>query len=161
MKKYTDLIQNAQVSVVEDLQIAYQQSSPIHTTTLSPTDKLQAWLAASGGVSLATFEAIRRLTPFTDAEWAGFFEISTKSLHRYRQDAAHVFKLSHSEVILQIAECCTMGLRVFGSAEAFERWLHAPTAALAGKKPFELLGSVYGHELLLDELHRIDQGLFA
>jgi putative toxin-antitoxin system antitoxin component (TIGR02293 family) len=123
--------------------------------------KFAHWEAIQNGVGHAAFESIRKLSPFSDADWARFLDISTKSLLRYRQDSSHRFKPGQSETILEVAELCTVGIRVFGTSEAFNHWLGTPNGALAGKYPHELVGSSYGQQLLLDELIRIDQGIFA
>lgn len=151
---------------VNDMEVAYgaagtaKQLLP-NAFLVEQSQKFAFWEAIQTGVSQQAFERIREVSPFTDTDWARFLDISTKSLLRYRQDANHRFKPGHSETILEVAELCTVGVRVFGSPEAYEHWLGTPNAALAGQKPQALVGSSYGQQLLLDELIRIDQGIFA
>ncbi len=152
-------------AVVNEMEVAYGarsvQKAAQSAYFIDQSQKFAFWEAIQIGVSQPAFERIREVSPFTDTDWARFLDISTKSLLRYRQDAKHRFKPGHSETILEVAELCTVGVRVFGSPEAYERWLSTPNAALAGHKPQALVGSSYGQQLLLDELIRIDQGIFA
>ncbi|MDP2187508.1 MAG: DUF2384 domain-containing protein [Sphingobacteriaceae bacterium] len=153
-------------NLVNDMEVAYgaartAKQVPPGAYLVEHSQKFAFWEAIQTGVSQSAFERIRKVSPFTDADWARFLDISTKSLLRYRQDTNHRFKPGHSETILEVAELCTVGVRVFGSPEAYERWLVTPNAALAGHKPQALVGSSYGQQLLLDELIRIDQGIFA
>lgn len=149
-------------NVVREFHAVYEYpSSKQRSASKGLAQKFAHWEAIQNGVGHTAFESIRDLSPFTDADWARFLDISTKSLLRYRQDPSHRFKPGQSETILEVAELCTVGIRVFGSSEAFNHWLGTPNGALAGKKPQELVGSSYGQQLLLDELIRIDQGIFA
>jgi uncharacterized protein (DUF2384 family) len=54
-----------------------------------------------------------------------------------------------------------LGLEVFDTPEEFQAWLNAASPALGGKMPLELLKDSYGQELVIQELHRIDQGIFV
>ena len=66
-----------------------------------------------------------------------------------------------SEHVIQIAEVYTRGNQVFNNNDAFESWMNASSKALANKKPKELLSSRYGVQLVLDELGRIEHGIFS
>jgi putative toxin-antitoxin system antitoxin component (TIGR02293 family) len=113
------------------------------------------------GIPLSLFDSIQESAPFTDQDWSTFLDISLKSLQRYRQDRKHVFKASHSEKILELTEVSAKGKAVFGSNEKFYAWLNDKNFALGNMKPAELLRDSYGKELVLSELNRIDQGIFA
>lgn len=54
-----------------------------------------------------------------------------------------------------------VGLEVFDSQEDFAAWLNASSHALSNRRPIELLRDSYGKEMVLSELHRIDQGIFV
>ena len=113
------------------------------------------------GVPYSFFDAIKKSAPFTDLEWANFLDTSSKSLQRYRQEANHVFKPSHSEKIIELAEVIRLGNDVFDSTQQFYLWLKTPTFALENLKPIELLKDSYGKEMVVTEINRIDQGVFA
>lgn len=112
------------------------------------------------GVPYSLFNLIRYLTPFSEEDWAGFLDISTKSLQRYKQSSKH-FKPLQSEKIIELAEVTNVGLDVFGDMDKFKLWLDTPNFSLGGLKPKELLKDSYGKEMVLGELTRINYGILA
>lgn len=113
------------------------------------------------GVPYSLFKQIRKTTPFTDKDWADFLNLSTKSLQRYKSEINHIFKPIHSEKIIELAEVTSLGQEVFDSYDQFYLWLKTPSFALGNLKPIELLKDSYGKEMVINELNRIDQGIFA
>ena len=53
------------------------------------------------------------------------------------------------------------GETVFGSAEAFRRWMDKPAYGLGDQVPFELLHTSGGIDLVMDEVVRIAYGDLA
>ncbi len=113
------------------------------------------------GIPYSLFKHIKANTPFTDADWASFLNISSKSLQRYKNEEDHIFKPIHSEKIIELAEVTNLGKEVFDSLEQFYFWLNSPSFALGNMKPVELLTNSYGKEMVINELNRIDEGIFA
>ncbi len=68
---------------------------------------------------------------------------------------------SISEHIIQIAEVYSHGNAVFDTMEDFQTWVHTSNKAFEGKEPIELLSSRYGAQMVLDELGRIEHGVFS
>ncbi len=114
----------------------------------------------TSGLSYSLFETMQDNTPFSKDEWARFLDVSVKTLDRYRQDNKS-FKAFQSEKIIGMIEVIERGVDVFGDMDMFKRWLYASIPALSDSKPIELLSSSYGKELVLDELTRIEHGIFA
>ena len=112
------------------------------------------------GVPYSLFNLIQHSTPFTDDDWANFLDISTKSLHRYKQTSKN-FKSIQSEKIIEMAEVTHVGLDVFGNMEKFKLWLETPNFSLGNLKPLELLKDSYGKELVISELTRINYGILS
>jgi putative toxin-antitoxin system antitoxin component (TIGR02293 family) len=112
------------------------------------------------GVSLDFFNLIKEKTPFNDEDWASFLGISTKSLQRNKTKDSFVFKPIQSEKIFELAEVTSLGNQVFDNETTFYSWLNSPSFALGNLKPMELLKDSYGKEMVLSELHKIDQGIF-
>ncbi len=113
------------------------------------------------GIPTSLFMSIKELTPFSDQEWSDFLDISLKSLQRYKKESDYVFRSIHSEKIIELMEVTAVGLEVFDAGEDFASWLNACSHALGNRRPIELLRDSYGKELVLNELHRIDQGVFV
>lgn len=112
------------------------------------------------GIPYSLFDLIQDFTPFTENDWSGFLDISTKSLHRYKQVDKN-FKPIESEKIIELAEVTAVGLEVFGSMEKFRGWLNTPNYALGNLEPIELLRDSYGKEMVIGELVRINHGIFV
>lgn len=112
------------------------------------------------GVPYSLFNLIQDFTPFTEDNWADFLDISTKSLHRYKQ-TSRSFKPIQSEKIIEMAEVTKVGLDVFGEMEKFKLWLETPNFSLGNLKPIELLKDSYGKELVICELTRINYGILV
>jgi uncharacterized protein (DUF2384 family) len=50
---------------------------------------------------------------------------------------------------------------VLGSSDAFKAWLQTPLAALGYEKPLHFLDTGFGIRMLLQQLGRLEQGVFA
>ncbi len=123
-------------------------------------NKLLMILVIREGVTYSLFSLIQHSTPFTEENWADFLDISTKSLHRYKQTSKS-FKPIQSEKIIEMAEVTNVGVDVFGDMDKFKLWLETPNFSLGSLKPIELLKDSYGKELVISELTRINYGILA
>lgn len=124
-------------------------------------DKLLVSRVIQKGLSFTFFEKIQTLLSFTESDWADYLNISQKTLQRHKKAEGFVFKSIHSEKILEMVELVNRGESVFGSSEKFSLWLHTPSLAIGGKKPLDLLKDSYGKALVMEELNRIEHGIFA
>lgn len=124
------------------------------------SNKMLMILVIREGVPYSLFNLIQNLTPFTEDNWADFLDISTKSLHRYKQTSKS-FKPIQSEKIIEMAEVTKVGLDVFGDMGKFKLWLETPNFSLGNLKPMELLKDSYGKELVISELTRINYGILV
>lgn len=123
-------------------------------------DKMLIVSVIRSGVPYSLFALIKNVTPFSEGDWAGFLNISTKSLLRYKQ-ASKQFKPLQSEKIIEMAEVTNIGKEVFGDMEKFKLWLDTPNFSLGNLKPMELLKDSYGKELVVGELTRINYGILV
>ena len=124
------------------------------------SDKMLMIKVIRTGVPYSLFALIKNVTPFSEGDWANFLEISTKSLHRYKQDSKQ-FRPLQSEKIIEMAEVTNVGNEVFGDMERFKLWLDTPNFSLGNLKPIELLKDSYGKELVIGELTRISYGILV
>jgi putative toxin-antitoxin system antitoxin component (TIGR02293 family) len=112
------------------------------------------------GITYSLFEEIQKLSSLTNKEWADILNISIRSLQRYK-DKKQLFKPIQSEKILELGEIFILGNEVFGDPGKFKLWLETPNFALGSVIPSSLLADSYGQELLVNELTRINYGIFA
>jgi putative toxin-antitoxin system antitoxin component (TIGR02293 family) len=112
------------------------------------------------GIPYSLFDMIRVQTPFSESDWANILDISTKTLHRYKQSSIS-FRSSHSEKIIEMSEVTKVGMEVFEDMKKFKLWLDTPNFSLGNLKPLELLRDSYGKELVLSELTSINFGILV
>ncbi|WP_194851031.1 type II RES/Xre toxin-antitoxin system antitoxin [Nonlabens antarcticus] len=113
------------------------------------------------GIHYVVFKELRKTVPFTDEEWSVLLDMSLKSLQRYDKEGTHIFKLIHSERILEIVEVCELGIETFGDPDKFHDWCLDGMPALNNIPPIDLIRDSYGKELVIGELHAINHGVFA
>lgn len=112
------------------------------------------------GIPYDLYELIKERTPFKQEDWADFLGLSARTLLRNKTKSNYVFESIPSEKILELAEVTSLGKDVFDSEEQFYMWLNTPNFALGNLKPFELLKDSYGKEMVMNELQKIDYGIF-
>lgn len=78
-----------------------------------------------------------------------------------RKNNKYRFDKPVSEKILHIAEVAVKGTEVFEDREKFLKWLNQSNAALGNKSPMSLLDSSYGTNMVLEELGRLEHGVFS
>jgi len=148
-------------SIIKRSNISKELSSGMDITYNNLFDnKLLLVSLIHSGMPYSFFDLIQDYTPFTEEDWVGFLDISSKSLQRYKQ-AAKIFKPLQTEKIFEVAEVTNVGLEVFGNMEKFRLWLETPNFALGKLKPKDLIKDSYGKELVLGELTRINYGILA
>ena len=123
------------------------------------SDAWQVSRVIRDGLPFKFFEFVNARSPFTMMDWSRFLNISYKSLQRHKQDRTK-FKPIHAEKIIEISEVVELGEDVFGDKAALKGWLFAPSYALGGERPVDLMTDSYGKQLVMDTLGRIDHGIF-
>lgn len=112
------------------------------------------------GLPYELYDLIKERTPFKEEEWAKFLGVSTRTLHRNKLKKDFFFDAIPSEKILELAEVTALGREIFDDEEQFYLWLNTPSFALGNLKPLNLLTDSYGKEMVMTELHKIDQAIF-
>lgn len=113
------------------------------------------------GIPYQFFNLIKERTPFKEEDWASFLGISIKSLQRNKTKENFVFKPLQSEKIIELAEVTALGNAIFDTQQQFYLWLITRSFALGNLQPIELLKDSYGKEMVVNELNKIDNGIFV
>ncbi len=111
------------------------------------------------GVSKKALLSLAKFLNLSLHQIAAFLPVTERTIQRHAPKER--FKRVVSEQILHIAEVAARGLDVFDDKDKFLKWLNFPNKAFAGKAPIELIGSRFGASMVLEELGRIEHGLFA
>lgn len=73
----------------------------------------------------------------------------------------NVYDRETSERIYEISDLFGLGYEVFDSKENFKNWLTTPSRALGNKRPFDLLDSSFGFEIVKNEIVRIQYNVYS
>jgi putative toxin-antitoxin system antitoxin component (TIGR02293 family) len=111
------------------------------------------------GLTKSALKHLAKFLSFTMSQMAALLPVTERTIQRYAPKKH--FNRVVSEQILQIAEVAARGAEVFEDRDKFLAWMDHPNRALAGKTPLSLLNSRFGAEMVLDELGRIEHGVFA
>ena len=86
--------------------------------------------------------------------------VNERTVRTYQREASNLSP-QQSEQLLKYNRLLCRGKEVFGSEEAFNRWLHKPAYGLDNDVPLEYLVTSEGINLVSDEVERIANGEFA
>lgn len=89
------------------------------------------------------------------------FDITPNTLRSYRKDATKEMSPRLKELALGIHELYTKGKDLFLNIENFNQWLNKEQAGLENRKPVEMMNTVAGIQIILEELLRIEFGATA
>lgn len=111
------------------------------------------------GVPRQALDSLLNVTGITTNEITNIIRTSDRTLRRYT--AKQKLNAEQSERVIEVAKLYSRGEEVFGTLDAFKEWMNSTVMALGNKKPKEFLDTSLGIEMLMDELGRIEQGIFA
>ena len=174
-KKYT--IEAPPLSILEDPAVAYASAVPsspflnlvrgvLHllgisgqTTPSSIRNNADFIGIIREGVPKKALDHLMDNTGLTVAEISTIIRTSDRTLRRYT--ARQKLNPEQSERIIELAKLYSRGEEVFGNMDAFKQWMNSAVMALGNKKPKTYLDTSLGIALLMNELGRIEHGIFA
>lgn len=113
----------------------------------------------SVGVTKRSLSHLTSLLSLSMKQMAELLPVTERTLQRYRSD--HHLNRNVSEQIIHIAEVFAKGIEVFDEKTKLLLWLNAPHRVFSGKTPLSMLTSRFGVGLVLDELGRIEFGVYS
>ena len=116
-------------------------------------------LPVTDSFSYKKFEKIAALAPFTQKEWGAILHLSEKTIQRYARDNSF-FEGIYADRILHVNELIDLGKETFTDADALYRWLKREKNILGVRLGFNALTSTKGIQLLMEEMGRIQHGIF-
>lgn len=111
------------------------------------------------GLSKKSLDYLMEKTSISLNEMSAILHTSDRTLRRYTPTT--LLNPEQTERVLELARLYARGEEVFGSAGSFRSWMDTSILALGGRKPKELLDTSFGLSILMDELGRIEYGVFA
>ncbi|MCK5673493.1 MAG: DUF2384 domain-containing protein [Spirochaetales bacterium] len=110
-------------------------------------------------LSRNNFDFVRGELKMSLKEFSNTLRISEKTIQRYKRD--ELLNENVTEGLIEIAEIIAMGVEVLGNKSEFLDWFHSPVISLGSNKPVSLLDTHHGRKLILNELGRIEHGIYA
>jgi len=111
------------------------------------------------GVSKKAMDKLMEITGIAAKEMASIMRLSDRTLRRYNSQT--LLNPEQSERVIELARLYSRGEQVFGNLESFKEWMNSTVMALGNKKPKEFLDTSLGINILMDELGKIEHGIFA
>jgi putative toxin-antitoxin system antitoxin component (TIGR02293 family) len=111
------------------------------------------------GVTKSALMNFIHFLEFSTDKIAYMLPITLRTIQRYSKNQK--FNPTVSEHIIQLVLLAGKGIEVFGSRQKFLTWFDAPSKALGGKTPSELVRLKTGAQMVMDELVRIEYGVYA
>ena len=115
---------------------------------------------ARNGVSGAEIQYMVDKKLATTKDVAYVLGVNERTVRTYQREASNLSP-QQSEQLLKYNRLLCRGKEVFGSEEAFNRWLRKPAYGLDNDVPLEYLVTSEGINLVSDEVERIANGEFA
>lgn len=125
-----------------------------------PSSELELAEMVSRGLPIAALASLSGSLGWSRTKLFSQLGVAPRTAARRLQRGA-LLTVPESDRLLRVARIFARATDVLESMGSAGRWLIEPCAALAGRKPLDLLATDLGTELVLNELGKIDQGFFA
>lgn len=123
------------------------------------TNRLDLIELGGEGIPKTALTRLAEYLRLTIPQISRLLPVSERTIQRY--SSRDHFSRTVSEHILQLAQVAARGVEVFQDRERFLAWMRQPSTALGSNTPLSLLSSRFGTDMVLDELGRIEHGVFS
>lgn len=113
----------------------------------------------SRGITKNAVSNLANFLSLSSKQVADLLPVTERTLQRY--SPRQHFNQAVSEQVIHIAEVLAKGIEIFKEKSKLLLWLNTPHKVFSGNTPFSLLGSRFGSELVLEELGRIEFGVYS
>ncbi len=122
----------------------------------APGYKLELIDRIRDGVKKSDWKHLISYIGSTEKEFANILPASISSMQKKK-----VYGKETSERIYELASLFGLGYEVFDTKDEFKNWLVTPSRALGNKRPFDLLDSSFGFEMVENEIIRIQYNVYS
>jgi len=112
------------------------------------------------GLPAATLEAVSRHMDLSALATVELLGLAKRTMARRLQEG-QTLTAEESERVVRLARVLAQASEVLGSIQKARSWLQKPNRALGGQTPLRILDTDIGTNAVLEELGRIDSGVFA
>ncbi len=135
-------------NILREAGVAYQSTSEMTLVDL-----------ARKGISKKSLLKIADVGSISVKQLADLLPVSLRTIQRYDND--DLLSPEISSHALSIAEVLAKGLEIFDHKKQLQRWLHTPSVAFRMQTPLSLLDTSFGARMVIDELGRLEHGVYA
>ncbi|MEX0608087.1 MAG: antitoxin Xre/MbcA/ParS toxin-binding domain-containing protein [Balneolaceae bacterium] len=125
-------------------------------TTGSDMDMIEM---ARKGVSKKSLLNLSKLGSIPVKKLSELLPVSERTIQRYKNHEK--FNSDVSEHLILIAKVLFRAEEVFENKNKMQNWLQTPLLGFGQKTPLSLLDTSFGAQLLMDELGRLEQGVYS
>ncbi|MEN9685282.1 MAG: hypothetical protein RLZZ28_1068 [Bacteroidota bacterium] len=122
-----------------------------------PTEKKGVTVAE---MSYKKLKKIADKVPFTQTEWAHILHLSERTLQRYAKNNGS-FEGIYTDRIILVEELIRLGLETFVDRSAFYAWLKKEKTIMGQQLGFDALYTERGIQELIQQLNRVQYGIYA
>lgn len=134
----------------------FSPSWVVFNSKRAPGYQLELISRIRSGVKKEDWKALIASIDATEKEFAHILPNSISSMQKKT-----IYNRETSERIYEISRLFGLGYETFDTPEAFKNWLKTPSRTLGNKKPFDLLDSSFGFELVENEIVRIQYNVYS
>lgn len=138
------------------LSMVEEALAPYQTYFESPINRLQV---IKGGLSSKSLNDLLQISGTTRFDMAKNLDLTEPTLRKHLSNPKEL-STSLSEHVLFLLELYDKGIDTFGSVDEFKNWLPQHNIGIDAK-PNDLLDSITGINIVMNELNRIDHGILA
>jgi putative toxin-antitoxin system antitoxin component (TIGR02293 family) len=150
-------IKEQPATLVMDKEVPYNSESSF--SSIIKDDAHYLINRSRNGMAMYQIENLMKRYDLTLKEMASVLNISERTLQRYEDK--DVLSKDASERALHLQRLYESGADVFGTLDNFCDWMKSPILIFSNEKPISFLDTIFGFELLEQELGRIEHGIFA
>lgn len=114
----------------------------------------------SKGLDFEYFQKLLAEGVWTRQELVALLDVSEKTIMRYEKDNKPLTSAMTARLI-DLGKVFHLGMNTFEDKELFKEWLRTPTIVFQRREPAEFLSNSEGVQMVLDELNRIEWGVYA
>jgi putative toxin-antitoxin system antitoxin component (TIGR02293 family) len=111
------------------------------------------------GIPRQAMDNLMNIADLSLTEMAAIIHTSDRTLRRY--EANQRLSQEQSERMIEMARLYSRGEEVMGSIDTFKEWMNTKLVAFGGQRPKDYLDTSLGIAMIMDELGRLQHGIFA
>jgi len=139
---------------------AHEQAIAMLGLRAHPRSPIDMIPAIRKGFPSTTLERVAEELGLSPVAVGGLLGIPGRTLARRLQEK-RAFTPDESQRVFRLSRVLTQATSALGSLEKARHWLKTPNRVLEGQVPLELLDTDVGADAVIEEIGRIEHGVFA